>query len=218
VGGRIVDLLSAPHLATEALLPWLLNDTLSPAERAEVESHLQACVQCRAELERQRDLMSRYVASPGPECARGAEAPLARLLTRLDDESTRGAMPPRGKMAARWWQFAIALQMGVILALGTTLWLQLDSTPRTDLPAAYRGLATAAQRTAGDALVVFDPNASEADIRRALQLAGARIVDGPTATGAYFVRLDRDPMQPALTALRLDRAVLRVESLVAGQR
>jgi len=216
VGGRIVDLLSAPHLATEALLPWLLNDTLSPAERAEVESHLQACVQCRAELERQRDLMSRYVASPVPECATGAEAPLARLLARLDDESARSAMPRR-KMAARWWQFAIALQMGVILALGTTLWLQLDPTPRTDLPA-YRGLATSAQRTAGDALVVFDPNASEAEVRRALQHAGARIVDGPTATGAYIVRLDRDPMQPAFTALRLDRAVLRVESLVAVQR
>jgi anti-sigma factor RsiW len=217
VGGRIVDLLSAPHLATEALLPWLLNDTLPPAERVEVESHLQACVQCRAELERQRELMSRYVASPVPACATAPEAPLARLLARLDDEAARTAMPRR-KKNARWWQFAIALQLGVILALGTTLWFQIDSTSRTELPAAYRGLATSAQRAAGDALVVFDPNASEADIRRALQSAGARIVDGPTATGAYFVRLDRDPVQPALTALRLDRAVLRVESLVAEQR
>ena len=32
MGGRIVDLLSTPHLATEALLPWLLNDTLTSAD------------------------------------------------------------------------------------------------------------------------------------------------------------------------------------------
>ena len=40
MGGRIVDLLSTPHLATEALLPWLLNDTLTSAERSQVEAHL----------------------------------------------------------------------------------------------------------------------------------------------------------------------------------
>jgi anti-sigma factor RsiW len=204
-------------LATEALLPWLLNGTLPPAERAKVEAHLQSCVQCRAELECQRELMSHYAASPVPEHATDVDAPLTRLLTRLDDESAHNAMPRR-RLTARWWQLAIALQMGVILALGATLWLQLAQNSQNDAQAAYRGLADSAQRTAGDALVVFDPNASEADIRRALQHAGARIVDGPTTTGAYLVSLDRDPKQPVLAALRLDRAVLRVESLVSEKR
>jgi anti-sigma factor RsiW len=217
VGGRILDLLSTPHLATEALLPWLLNETLAPDERTKIETHLQSCSQCRAELERQRDLMSHYAAaSPIPSPATGVDASLARLLKRINDEPTLGArMRPRS--VARWWQLAIALQMGIIVTLGATLWLQLAGSPNDARPS-FRGLADSTQRAIGDALVVFDPRASDAEMRRALMSAGARMVDGPTITGAFVVKFDEARVQPGLEALRLDRAVLRVESLAAADR
>lgn len=220
MGGRIVDLLNSPHRATEALLPWLLNGTLSQAERAEVDAHLQACPQCREELARQRELMAAYRASPLPEAQLDGEAALARLRTRLRADAARPTLPQRlvarGRaLAARWWPATVALQMGVILALGASLWMQLNASPQGDAAALYRGLGAAEQRATGDALVIFDPRAGEAELRGALLRAGARVVDGPTATGAYIVRFDGGHTPSKLAALRGEAAVRRVDSLAA---
>lgn len=216
MGGRIVDLLSAPHLATEALLPWLLNGTLADSERASVEAHLQACPQCRAEADRQRELMSLYVAAP-PAIGLAAAESLARLQGRLGRDPVRDAIG-RVREALNWWRLGAALQFGIILALGTALWLQLDPMSRGDAPRDYRGLSDPTRSVAGDALVVFEADASAAEIGNALQRAGARIVDGPTASGAYVVRLERDAGAAALDALRRERAVKRADSLAADSR
>ena len=216
MGGRIVDLLSTPHLATEALLPWLLNDTLTSAERSQVEAHLRSCAQCSAELAQQRQLQSHYSGAATPDRALDIDAAFARLLPRLDDQPVR--LPRRSRQPVRWWQFGLAVQMGIIVALASTLLLQLKPATQNENIAAYRGLAATAQRATGDALVVFGPNTSEAQMRAALQRVGARIVDGPTAAGAFIVRFDDDPTAAILAALRSDPAIVRVESLSAQLR
>ena len=219
MGGRIVDLLSTPHLATEALLPWLLNDTLTSAERSQVEAHLRSCAQCRAELAQQKQLQSHYSDAATPAPALDIDAAFARLLPRLDDQPVRSARGPLWpRQPAHWWQLGLAVQMGVILALSLALLLQLKPTTQNEDVAAYRGLAAATQRATGDALVVFDPNASEAQMRATLQRVGARIVDGPTAAGAFVVRFDDDPTAAVLASLRSDPAIVRVESLSAQLR
>jgi anti-sigma factor RsiW len=220
VGGRIVDLLSTPHLATEALLPWLLNDTLTSAERSQVEAHLRSCAQCSAELAQQKQLQSHYSGAATPDPALDIDAAFARLLPRLDDQPVRSPRRPlwRPRQPVRWWQLGLAVQMGVILALGSALLLQLKPTTQNEDVAAYRGLAATAQRATGDALVVFDPNASETQMRATLQRFGARIVDGPTAAGAFVVRFDDDPTAAMLVSLRSDPAIVRVESLSAQLR
>ena len=143
--------------------------------------------------------------------------PFARMQARLNENPALGAID-RARVALRWWQLGAALQVGVILALGATLWLQFSPPSHADATPGYRGLSDPAQRVAGDALVVFDASASAAEVQNALQRAGARIVDGPTAAGAYVVRLDRDPGQAALEALRRERVVQRADSLAAGNR
>jgi hypothetical protein len=219
VGGRIVDLLSTPHLAAEALLPWLLSDTLTSAERSQVEAHLRSCAQCSAELAQQRQLQSHYSDAATPDPALDIDAAFARLLPRLDDQPVRSPRRPLWpRHPVSWWQLGLAVQMGVILALGSALLLQFTPTTQNEDVAAYRGLAAAAQRATGDALVVFDPNASEAQMRAALQRVGARIVDGPTAAGAFVVRFDDDPTAALLASLRSDPAVVRVGSLSAKIR
>lgn len=222
MGGRIVDLLSSPHSAAEALMPWLLNGTLAPAERRQLEEHLESCAQCRDELAGQRELMTLYAASPVPIAEDGGASALARLLARLPSvTATDAAAPRRGAgVMSRWWHIGVAVQMGVIVALGWTVWLlQPAAAPSDGAPAAYSGLAAReAPRSAGDAVVIIDPGASEADLRRALQRAGARIIDGPTAAGAYVLRFERQDSGEAIAALRSERAVKRVETLSAGNR
>ena len=220
MGGRIVDLLSTPHLATEALLPWLLNDTLTSAERSQVEAHLRSCAQCSAELEQQKRLQSHYSGAVTPDLALDVGAAFARLLPRLDDQPVRAPRRPLWgpQQPVRWWQLGLAVQMGIILALSSALLLQLTPTTQNVDMAAYRGLAATAHRATGDALVVFNPITSEAQVRASLQRVGARIVDGPTAAGAFVVRFDDDPTAAMLASLRGDPAIVRVESLSAQLR
>jgi hypothetical protein len=63
-----------------------------------------------------------------------------------------------------------------------------------------------------NALVVFRPDATEADIRAALRAGDARLVGGPTVTDAYLLRIPDLGAAP-LARLRAQRAVARVESL-----
>lgn len=208
--GRVVDLLSTPHLAAEALMPWLLNGTLDQAERRQIEAHLAACAQCRTELEQQRRLLALYRAAAAPPAsAPQVEAALAALTARLPAAGpTAGAAGRALFRPLRWWPFTVALQLGVIVALGIALWLQAMA-PST--APEYRGLAAAAAPDAA-ALVLFDPGASESAMRGALHRAQARLVDGPTAAGAYLVRFD-GARDAGLAALRAEGVVLRVEPL-----
>ncbi len=51
---------------TAGLLPWLLNGTLPPEERRQVEDHLAACEPCRAELAETASAWSLLACHPTP--------------------------------------------------------------------------------------------------------------------------------------------------------
>ena len=70
--------------------------------------------------------------------------------------------------------------------------------------------------TEGVALVRFRPEATEADIRHALQHCGARLVDGPTVTDAWVVRLPAADYAQTLASLRAQPAVALAEALETG--
>jgi hypothetical protein len=205
----------------------LLNDTLASDERRDLETHLQSCASCRDELARQRQLMALYAASPVPEVETDSDAAFARVMARLQTDAVRTDGPRAvtnwANSVARGWRIAFAVQMCVIVALGVTVsWtlarMQFTEPAVADGPGTYRGLAAPAASVGGDAIIIFDPRASEADLRRVLQRAGARIVDGPTAHGAYVVRFAVRDAVPAVKVLRADGTVLRVEILSAGDR
>jgi anti-sigma factor RsiW len=211
MGGRIVDLLSSPHRAAEALMPWLINGSLSPAEQHELARHLNDCAACRAELERQRRLTHRYRETAAAEPLADGSAAFARLAARLDAEAlpaARRARPVRG------WRLVAALQFCVIAALAWTVWLLRPDAPAPDAAPVYRGLA-ASPSASGDAIVFFAGGATAAEVGRVLRQSGARIVDGPTAAGAYVLRFEHSATDAAVAALRAERAVIRVEPLVA---
>lgn len=214
MGGRIVELLNSPHRAAEALMPWLIAGTLEPADRDRVEAHLLDCAACRVELERQRKLASLYRHAVADEPALDPGAAFARLTARIDAE----AVPAAGR--ATWllgWPLVAGVQLCVIAALASILVLDRPDANRPEAaPADYRGLAASAVAAQGEAIVFFSAEATAPEIRRVLNQAAARIVDGPTATGAYVLRFEPGTGAAALAALRGEPTVARVEPLALG--
>lgn len=111
---------------------------------------------------------------------------------------------PRRCRAARiaaWAGWAVAAS-----ALATVGFVVLPH-----VPARPRLLGASPSAAPGDLVVVFRPQATESDIRSALQGAGARIVDGPTASDAYVLAAPVARRTAALAKLRASHGVIMAE-------
>ena len=62
---------------------------------------------------------------------------------------------------------------------------------------------------------MFDPAITEAELRRVVTGAGARIVDGPTATHAFVLEVPAAQSGEAVQRLRAERMVRFAEPLGA---
>lgn len=216
----------ASHQDMQALLPWYAAGSLDDSEAARVQQHLRDCPECRAELAWQRRLIE--TAAPLP-AGLDQERALARLMPRLDEAAAPLAQPiakpsPVAQALSRfasalldwlrgpgdWKGWAIAAQAAVIVVLAANM---LPANP----PPAYRALGSA-PAAAPDVLVVFKPEASVQDVQRLLKGSGARLVGGPTATGAWLLDVDLAQRPALLAALRADPAVELAEVLAAEGR
>ncbi|HEX7384990.1 MAG TPA: hypothetical protein VF291_11800, partial [Burkholderiaceae bacterium] len=65
----------------------------------------------------------------------------------------------------------------------------------------------------GDVVVMFRADATEAELRAALHAGGARIVDGPTAAGAWVLDVPPGRRAAALAALRSQPSVTLAQPL-----
>jgi hypothetical protein len=209
---------SHAHQEAQELLPWLANGSLSGTERERVQAHLQVCAACRAELSALHTLRAAGSASvPGLD----AEAALARLLPQLDTPASPVAaslaaapvLPGwRARLAANdrsWLRAAVALQFGAIAVL-VALLARPAASP--EAPAGAYRLLGAADGARGSLVVAFGPDTPERELRRIVLASGARVVGGPTATGAWL--LDTGDAPTAVVArLRAEPAVTLAEAL-----
>jgi hypothetical protein len=208
--GRVLQLDPAAHKVADVLLPWFVNGTLDGDERSFVQGHVSHCASCQREVEWLRDLHAACVAG---EADPDASIVLRRLRRRLEERPS--ARRPIKWLRDVWGQsrpwlhWVITTQLAMIIALG--LWI----LPAHDGPALYRtlGARDAVAPATGDLVVVFDPATTEADLRRMLRAAGARIVDGPTEANAYVLDVPVQRKDQALRALRAERAAVLVEQL-----
>jgi hypothetical protein len=222
MSGRILHFDGPIHHPAQHLLPWFVNGTLAAGERAEVETHLSSCALCRGEVDAQRAFLKAY---RNDEAQVDTEAALAsmRLLLDAEDLPEPGG-PDRdagGGVAAgrapRWHRapalrspIAWAAAIAVVFVGGAALWQVLSpATP------GYRTLGRADAVPAGVArvAVVFDENVSESRLRSIVQSVDARIVDGPTVTGAYVLETSRPSQRATLDALRRTSGVRLAEPL-----
>ena len=219
MSGQIVHLEPDPHVAVQRLLPWYLTGRLETVEHDAVETHLAQCPECRAELETERQWQ---LLQPGHGAQVDVEDGWARMRARLGGDTPprpvavpvttprrRSWLPPAWKtgplLPARTWAAPALLSVALVAAIGFTL-----------RPAAVVGdyhVLSAPAEAGATAVVRFQPDATEAQIRHNLADSGARMVDGPTITDAYVVRLPREHYAAALAKLRKAPGVALVESL-----
>ena len=218
MSGQILHLEPDPHVAVQRLLPWYLTGRLETAEHDAVETHLAQCPECRAELETERQWQ---LLQPGQGAQVDVEDGWARMRARLGDDAAPRPVAASGFAAARaprrrgWlapaWQRLPAragaapamLSVALVAALGYTL---------RPVVGEYHALSAPAEGGA-TAVVRFRPDATEAQIRHGLTDSGARLVDGPTVSDAYVVRLPREHYSAALEKLRQEPGVALVEAL-----
>jgi hypothetical protein len=218
-----------PHAEARELLPWLANGTLAGAELERVRGHLEQCPACRKRLAWEQ----------GMHAARQTDAPMlaqqafAALLPRLGEQDVgsqevpagtwrkppaghhRGTPGRWGGLAAAndpaWLRALAAVQLGITVVLGLALWLIL-AAPRGATESSYQTLGAHAA-AAGNVVVRFAPATPERELRRILQASGGRIVDGPTAGGAYVLAVEPAQSRQALQRLRSESMVTLAEPL-----
>ena len=210
---EIIRLRGSLHEQAQQLLPWYVNGTLEPDDRAMVEAHLAECVECRADLAAEQVLARDVAALP-----LDVEHAWSMLSERIDAEGPprRLAEPVpflRRKVAMGW-------ALGGPLAAAAAVALAVMVVPGAPSPAGetYRALGSAPTAQPGNALVMFRPDARDVDLRSALTKAGARVVDGPTATGAYVVRIAPAGRAQALDRLRATPQVALAEPIDPGSQ
>jgi anti-sigma factor RsiW len=216
MSGRVLRFEGSAHDETERLLPWFVNGTLADDELANVQQHLAQCARCQQEVETLRQLQAVCVHESGTDGSVAIVPAFARLRTRIASATAHAPRSRWSGVLGGWWQAApwlraaIAAQFGVIVLLG--VWL--IATPP---PAGYRTLgdagAAASAPGTGQLVVMFDPHIDEAQLRRLLQASGARIVDGPTAAGAYVLAVPAARIATVRDALRAAPGVVLVETL-----
>ena len=206
------------HAEVHLLLPWYVTGQLDAVETAFVAEHLAECGACRADLVQERHLADAVARDTG-ETGDSWAAMAARLdatssvsvATAAQRRRTRDPLRAarRAVMRPRTLRWVVAAQFVAMLALGAqTLTQRYDGRL-----GAYHVLGDAGATRSGNVLAMFRPETSEAAFRRALQASGARLVDGPTASGAYVLAVPGGAGGAALARLRRDADVTMAEPI-----
>lgn len=211
---NIVSFRGNAHRRAQLALPWYATGQLDGAECAEVEDHLATCTACREDLRAERDMAARVAG-----LTFDGEAGWMRLRQRLQQTPRSRRRPSAAETIRRWlaWPGKFGwFVAGQAIAVGLVLIL---AVPRAPPPAEFHTLGAASAHAPGNApgnaIIMFRPDASEADMRATLAASGARIVDGPTASGAYVLRIAAERREAILSELRSRKTIILAQPIDA---
>ena len=213
MNGRVLPLQGSEHTAVDALLPFYVNGTLRGEELDRVRQHVASCEQCRREADWLRNVFAACTAiSPLPEAGSTAHADgMAALAAAAGPQRWTSRIASGWRSTQPWVRMLVAAQLAALAVLATLLAADFGDEP------SYRTLGTYTHPAPGrDAIaVMFDPGITEAEMRRVLAAARARIVDGPTTTNALVLEVPTAQAGEAIRKLRAERLVLFAEPLGA---
>jgi anti-sigma factor RsiW len=198
-----------PHEQAEELLPWYATGQLDAADRSLVEAHLAACARCQRQLAGERRMVDRFQ-SFSPEVDSG----WVRMRRRIEASDTnRPGWVVR--TAAEAWQI---LKRPAVAALATAevgiLANAAANAPSLGTAPAYVALGDRAQPSqSANVIILFRPEATEADMRSALRQSGASLVGGPTDADAWLLSVPSAQRPAALAKLRAAREVVMAEPI-----
>lgn len=203
---EIINLRRNPHDEVQELLPWLVNGTLAPEEAEKVEGHLADCADCRAELESERKLAAVFAGIP-----LDTESGWERMQALMTAKEEAPVQPRRGlwhrRVPVGW---AVVSPLAAAAAVGLVF---INVTPNRPAEPQYRALGATASATPANLVVQFAPATSVSDMQTLLASVDARLVDGPTSTGAYLLHVDQANREIALKELRDNQAIALAEPI-----
>ncbi|HEY0554897.1 MAG TPA: zf-HC2 domain-containing protein [Thermoanaerobaculia bacterium] len=225
------------HRRVWEMLPWYVNGTLAVSERERVEAHLAACPRCQEETRVCRRTADEIVrageVAPSPHPVQ-----LQRMLARIEEsereERQAGTGPrlvaafrPLVRSTPRPLRWALVAQAAAIFLLVGALGWSLrrpgtSGAAPTAAPASptYRTLSNpeAAPAPTVRLTVLFQPQATELEIRGLLHGVKGEITAGPSPLGAYTVAVPAagDPVAVVLARLRSETRLVMLAEPVAG--
>lgn len=188
------------HEEAATLLPWYVNGTLAPGERARVQAHLDRCAACRDELGAQRALASQFAEARVPEPS--SRLALARLRERLEPRAAAAPEPPaplgktRAAAISAWRKSRIGRRNLIPVAIAAGLMLALLPPSRQPLaPPAAPDFRTLADRPVGAAVpqgdlrLVFERGLDPARVDALLKAVGGQPIETPGGGEVFTIRL-----------------------------
>ncbi len=208
---EIITLRTTPHDRVQELLPWLVNGTLAPEEILRVEAHLAQCAECRADAATERRLAV-AVASLPLEIGSGWERVKGRLQPGVHAPARHAPLLWRKRVPLPW---AVASPFAAAAAVAL-VFVNVGATRQASVEPQYRALGSVQMPQPANLVVQFTPATRVVDMQGALQSVNARLVDGPTETGAYLLRVDQTKRELALKRLRDNQKIALAEPIDAA--
>jgi hypothetical protein len=205
---RIIARFDDTHRQVEKLLPWFVTGQLGDADRALVADHVTTCELCRAELHAEQALNQKVARMPID-----VDLGWAALRRRVESGQARARAWPGARRLVlhmvdrpRAAALLIAAQVALLVAAVAIL-------PPVPRPAPYHALSAATAPARGNVIVMFRADAKAAEVSALLAQSGARIVDGPTSTGAFVLTVPAARRPAALASLRAQPVLTMAEPL-----
>ncbi|HFD13623.1 MAG TPA: zf-HC2 domain-containing protein [Crenotrichaceae bacterium] len=194
------------HAQIMMLLPWYVNHTVNDSDRKRVETHLQSCVSCRIELKYQQQFAERVKHSSDFGFApKQSFAALKSRIHQSSDSTPALRVPePKPEPFYMYWlnqvqnalfssQAVVAVSVFFLLLFSIHM-LSIDMLVSSRPSVVQKQFITLASETdtnsVNDIRVVFEKTTSAQTIGQIVSSLNAQIIEGPSRSGVYRIRVD----------------------------
>lgn len=201
---------------TRQLLAWYVNGTLAGTDRDRVEAALQDSPEAASHVAWEKAVHAAVKNDPAYDVPadRGLFQVMQRIQADAGPKTTRAtpAVAEREGWFSRFvasfrWTPALALSCGVVAVQFAVIAQMWTTRSIGEEYSGVRAVVPQAQPAGAFIRVAFKPETAERDVIALLRAARAEIVAGPSQLGDYYLLIDRQAADEALTLLQQSASV-----------